>query len=119
MLLPLFQPKSKNDTWSEKELAAVLKPADGHTGKSSGGGREHGSRDKRSSSSVKGQTTKEGGSEKRDAAVVLAKGEGGREQKHTAPAGSSKEKVRSHVLFVWKNTVSRAVQCMYARCLVF
>ena len=97
-ILPL-QPKSKNDTWSEKELAAVLKQADRHAGKSSDGGREHGSRDRRSSS-VKGQTTKEGGLGKKDAAVVLAKGEGSREQKNATATGSSKEKVRSHVLSV-------------------
>ena len=81
----------------------MLKQADGHTVKaSSGEGRERGSRDRRSSSSVKGPADREGGLGKKDSTPAIAKGEGGREQKNAAAAGSGKEKVCLHLLSVQK-----------------
>ena len=88
----------------------MLKQADGHTVKaSSGEGRERDSRDRRSSSSVKGPADREGGLGKKDSTPAIAKGEGGREQKNAAAAGSGKEKVCLHLLSVRKTQTDRDV----------
>ena len=100
----------------------MLKQADGHTSKSSDRGREHGSRDRRSSSSSKGQGDKEGGLGKRDSTLVTTKGESGREQKNAAAAAdSSRVKVARimHFLCIKLSAGSHVGQCMHAHCLVY
>ena len=96
----------------------MLKQADGHTSKSSDRGREHGSRDRRSSSSSKGQGDKEGGLGKRDSTLVTTKGEGGREQKNAgAAADGSRVKVARmmHSLCI---PLRQPCWAMHAHCLV-
>ena len=96
----------------------MLKQADGHTSKSSDRGREHGSRDRRSSSSSKGQGDKEGGLGKRDSTLVTTKGESGREQKNAAAAADGSRVKVARMMHSLCIKLMQPCWAMHAHCLV-